>query len=238
MKHRPFKSRIFRDVAARTFAVRAARAWRELMPDWTPNLDDLRKLDDAPREYVAAVKIVAKDWSDDDPRWDVFMALLEWNRRDGDRQVSLRLWEKSLIEGCACCGGPHTWDTCPVYMHAMEDKSPKEGGEESMIEEPISSRSTETFFLAARKGRDEQADLPVPGAEVARSHEGDVLPVREEGATPQVVSADAEPADPEPGDGEGHDGEAGTAEGEGGGQSVVSETDSPRVRALAERGEA
>lgn len=67
---------------ARDFTTRAVRAWRKLLPDWTPTLDMLRELDTRPHEHITAVRIVAEGWEANDPRWDVLMALLEYERRD------------------------------------------------------------------------------------------------------------------------------------------------------------
>lgn len=80
MKHN--LRRVLHLTTARDFTVRAVRAWRKLLPDWTPTLDMLRDLDTRPHEHIAAVRIVATGWEANDPRWDVLMALLEWERRD------------------------------------------------------------------------------------------------------------------------------------------------------------
>lgn len=79
---------IFRLTEARTFWVRAVRAWRNLLPDWTPSLDELRALEDKPHEHRAAVRIVSHGWDNNDPRWDVLMALLEWERREALSDMS------------------------------------------------------------------------------------------------------------------------------------------------------
>lgn len=79
---------IFRLTEARTFWVRAVRAWRNLLPDWTPSLDELRALEDKPHEHRAAVQIVSHGWDNNDPRWDVLMALLEWERREAFSNMS------------------------------------------------------------------------------------------------------------------------------------------------------
>lgn len=73
---------VLRLTEARTFWVRAVRAWRNLLPDWTPTLDELRKLESMPHEHRAAVAIVSHGWDANDARWDVLMALLEWERRE------------------------------------------------------------------------------------------------------------------------------------------------------------
>jgi len=83
MKHN--LRRILRLTEARTFTMRAIRAWRQLLPDWTPTLDALRELDTRPHEHVAAVRIVSEGWEATDARWDVLLALLEWERRDERR---------------------------------------------------------------------------------------------------------------------------------------------------------
>lgn len=86
MKHN--LRRVLRLTEARTFWVRAMRAWRELLPDWTPSLDEHRALETMPREHRAAVAIVADGWLANDPRWDVLMALLEWERRAERERVT------------------------------------------------------------------------------------------------------------------------------------------------------
>jgi hypothetical protein len=67
---------------ARARTVRAIRAWRNLLPDWTPTLDMVRELENMPREHRAAVTAISYGWPDDDARWDVLVALLEWERRE------------------------------------------------------------------------------------------------------------------------------------------------------------
>lgn len=76
------RHRLSRFVAARIPAVRAVRAWRALLPDWKPTLEQLQALDRMPMEHRQAVRVLAYDWSYDDPRWDVLVALLEWERRE------------------------------------------------------------------------------------------------------------------------------------------------------------
>lgn len=56
-------------------------AWKNLAPEgWTPTPEILLKLDDGAPEYVAAVRAVARGWSQDDARWDVLMALFAYER--------------------------------------------------------------------------------------------------------------------------------------------------------------
>lgn len=88
MKHNRF--RLLHWTEARTPAVRAVRAWRQLLPDWAPDLDAMRTLENMPHEHRAAVAVLSDGWSTDDPRWDVLMALLEYERRDASmrRQVA------------------------------------------------------------------------------------------------------------------------------------------------------
>lgn len=105
MKHN--LRRVLHLTEARTPWVRAVRAWRNLLPDWTPTLDALRELDTRPHEHVAAVRIVADGWEPNDPRWDVLMALLEWERRNAtaaeqqrvedDLDARVRAWEEALL---------------------------------------------------------------------------------------------------------------------------------------------
>ncbi len=80
MRHNRF--RLLHWTEARTPTVRAVRAWRQLLPDWTPSLDALRDLENMPHEHRAAVAVITDGWSVDDARWDVLMALLEYERRD------------------------------------------------------------------------------------------------------------------------------------------------------------
>lgn len=82
--------RVLRLTEARTFTVRAIRAWRDLLPDWTPSLDGMADLDTMPHEHVAAVRVVAEGWEASDPRWDVLMALLEWERRQERMKLKIR----------------------------------------------------------------------------------------------------------------------------------------------------
>ena len=84
MKHN--MRRVLHLTQARDFTMRAIRAWRHLLPDWTPTLDDLRELDTRPHEHVAAVRIVASGWGAEDARWDVLLALLEYERRQEKRK--------------------------------------------------------------------------------------------------------------------------------------------------------
>jgi hypothetical protein len=79
-------------MTARDFTIRAVRAWRRLLPDWTPTLDVFRELDTRPHEHVTAVRIVAEGWEPNDARWDVLAALLEWERREARREVRQEFW--------------------------------------------------------------------------------------------------------------------------------------------------
>jgi len=79
MRHN--RHRLSRLVSARVFWTRAVAAWRDLLPDWRPSLEELRALDARPLEHQRAVRILAYGWDNNDPRWDVLMALLEWERR-------------------------------------------------------------------------------------------------------------------------------------------------------------
>lgn len=92
MKHN--LRRVLHLTEARTFWVRAVRAWRNLLPDWTPTLDALRELETMPHEHRAAVAIVSEGWQSNDPRWDVLMALLEWERRQAKEQARRDFWAK------------------------------------------------------------------------------------------------------------------------------------------------
>lgn len=90
MKHN--LRRVLHLTQARDFTVRAIRAWRRLLPDWTPTLDMLRELDTRPHEHVSAVRVVAEGWDERDARWDVLLALLEWERRDALRKYGEDQW--------------------------------------------------------------------------------------------------------------------------------------------------
>lgn len=94
MKHN--LKRILRLTEARTPWIQAVRAWRRLLPDWTPSLDALRELDTRPHEHITAVRIVADGWPANDPRWDVLMALLEWERREERKQHVTVLTEEAF----------------------------------------------------------------------------------------------------------------------------------------------
>lgn len=94
MKHN--MKRVLRFTEARTFTVRAIRAWRRLLPDWTPTLDDLKALETMPHEHRAAVRVIAEGWATNDPRWDVLMALLEWERRQARDDEAARGYFREL----------------------------------------------------------------------------------------------------------------------------------------------
>lgn len=119
MKHN--LRRVLRLTEARTFWVRATRAWRQLLPDWTPTLDDLKALETMPHEHRAAVGVVSDGWDSNSPKWDVLMALLEWERREATLKASydtrLAAWEESLLEDgniCDhCLGVGHSFEDCP-----------------------------------------------------------------------------------------------------------------------------
>lgn len=75
------RARLLRWTSARTPWVRAVRAWRNLLPDWIPSLDELVALESMPHEHRAVVRVISDGWEPNDPRWDCLMALLEWERR-------------------------------------------------------------------------------------------------------------------------------------------------------------
>lgn len=92
MRHN--RKRVLRFTEERSFWVRCVRAWRNLLPDWTPTLDDHKRLEMQPHEHRAAVAIVADGWGPNDPRWDVLMALLEWERREAaEKEQTRQLFE-------------------------------------------------------------------------------------------------------------------------------------------------
>lgn len=97
------RHRLSRFVSARTFWVRAVHAWRELLPDWQPTLQELQALDNMPANHQRAVRVVAYGWGNNDPRWDVLMALLEWERRaERDRLIRAEAWTE-MAERVAQC---------------------------------------------------------------------------------------------------------------------------------------
>lgn len=75
------RHRLTRFMADRRPVVRAVRAWRALLPDWTPSLGDLHELESRPPEHAAAVRVLTQGWAGNDARWDVLLALLEWERQ-------------------------------------------------------------------------------------------------------------------------------------------------------------
>jgi hypothetical protein len=95
MKHRRMRPLSYAAERART--VRAVRAWRRLLPDWTPDLDDMRALEAAPAPHRDAVKAITYDWDSGDARWDVLLALLEHARREERTRIRLADWEMSLM---------------------------------------------------------------------------------------------------------------------------------------------
>lgn len=99
MRHNRF--RLLHWTEARTPTVRAVRAWRQLLPDWTPTLDALRSLENMPHEHRAAVAVITDGWSTDDARWDVLMALLEYERRDASMRHRLADEGKTFRETVA-----------------------------------------------------------------------------------------------------------------------------------------
>lgn len=56
-------------------------AWRVLLPGWKPTAKMLSALDDGPPERTAALRAVSRGWSPYDARWDVLLALFEYERR-------------------------------------------------------------------------------------------------------------------------------------------------------------
>lgn len=108
---------------ARTPWVRAVRAWRNLLPDWTPSLDEQMTLETMPHEHRAVVAVISDGWDPGDPRWDCLMALLEWERRQERtrRQLADELSREAneMERSCAHCGGAHHWVTCPTYDNVV-----------------------------------------------------------------------------------------------------------------------
>jgi hypothetical protein len=78
--------------------VQDIRAWRELLPDWRPTLGELQRLDTGPDEYLVALRSVAREWSPNDARWDVLMALFEYERRKTLREYEAR-WRQERAVG-------------------------------------------------------------------------------------------------------------------------------------------
>lgn len=152
MKHN--LRRVLRLTEARTFWVRAIRAWRDLLPDWTPTLDALRELETMPHEHRAAVAVVSEGWQANDPRWDVLMALLEWERRQArDDEAATGYFRelKERLEPPLCLPGECTWPDCdckkPSAQQAIIPVTVVKGGHvvsetETTVETPLKA-----FFL-------------------------------------------------------------------------------------------
>lgn len=125
MKHN--RTRVLRWSMDRARWVRSIRTWRNLLPDWTPSLDEQVALESMPHEHRAAVAVVTEGWEANDPRWDVLMALLEWERREAKDQARREHWvkpgaferlmdavreEQADSEASACPSGGCTWPDC------------------------------------------------------------------------------------------------------------------------------
>lgn len=61
------------------------RAWRELLPGWRPDRDQLNALDAESPQLVAAYRAIAEGWPADCARWDVLIAVLVYTRREALR---------------------------------------------------------------------------------------------------------------------------------------------------------
>lgn len=96
---------------ARTPWVRAVRAWRNLLPDWTPSLDEQMTLETMPHEHRAVVAVISDGWDPNDPRWDCLMALLEWERRQ--ERTRRQLADELSREASEMSGA---WDDQPAPL--------------------------------------------------------------------------------------------------------------------------
>lgn len=115
MKHN--RHRLSRWMTARSIALRAVTAWRDLLPDWTPELGELLALDARPVEHRFAVKTITQGWSLEDPRWDVLLALLEWERR-AERTKSHAI--DKVDQDCRYCGADHSdGSDCNTYSNVV-----------------------------------------------------------------------------------------------------------------------
>lgn len=159
MKHN--LKRVLHLTTARDFTVRAVRAWRKLLPDWTPTLDMLRDLDTRPHEHIAAVRIVAEGWDGNDPRWDVLMALLEYERRDAIKQESydtrLAAWEKGLLER------QNTANVTYLPEEVWDDLAQEDYDAEECSDEPCSycDESDDALCALHRDERRERVVIPI-----------------------------------------------------------------------------
>lgn len=100
------RHRLSRFVAARIPAVRAARAWSDLLNHWMPDQSDLEELDARPREHRQAVRVLMYGIPYTDPRWDVLVALLEWERREERKRRDAADELTRLSEEMDRTGGP------------------------------------------------------------------------------------------------------------------------------------
>lgn len=159
MKHN--LRRVLHLTEARTFWVRAVRAWRNLLPDWTPTLDALRELDTRPHEHVAAVRVVAEGWEPNDPRWDVLMALLEWERRQAKEEARREHWvkpgaferlmsavreEQKTACGCGECADVGC-DICPCHKPVVVPVKVIQNGRTVSESETTVETPLKAFFL-------------------------------------------------------------------------------------------
>lgn len=68
------------------------KAWRELtqrhIPDWQPTLQRLRRLDEGPGELLVALRAIARGWDQNDARWDVLMAVVEFYKRQHAHELA------------------------------------------------------------------------------------------------------------------------------------------------------
>ena len=165
---------------ARTPSVRAVRAWRRLLPDWTPTLDAHRDLDTRPHEHVAAVRIVAEGWSPEDARWDVLMALLEYERRE----ERMRWLTAEAALGVQTIEDIRSQETCR-WCEESDD---------------------ERCFLHREDDDDDQVRLRED--HLAGDLEREVPLVREVRPQAAAVLPDTEPVQPGPGDGPDEDADA------------------------------
>lgn len=150
------RHRLSRFVAARIPTMRAVRAWRELLDHWMPDQSDLEELDARPREHRQAVRALMYGIPYGDSRWDVLVALLEWERREERkrREAADMLTRES---DCGYCGADHSdGSTCDTYSNVI-----------SMDEEHERLRHDNEITV----------ETPTPGVKVLQQHVDNLLDI-------------------------------------------------------------
>lgn len=151
------RHRLSRFVAARIPAMRAARAWRALLPDWTPDQADLEELDARPREHRQAVRVLMYGIPYTDPRWDVLAALLEWERREERKRRDAADELTRLNE-----------EMDPLEERALRSKRP--AWDDNVI-------SMDEEYERMRYDSEVTVETPMPGMKVLQQHVDDMLDI-------------------------------------------------------------